>query len=318
MGKYLARRVGASLIVLFVATLIVFAGIRALPGGPELALAGEERDPASLAAIRERYGLDDPLPVQYWNWITLALQGDLGESVRTGLEVSEIVVTRLPVTLELTLLSILVALFLGIPTGIMAAVKQGRLSDYVGSGVALFGLSVPNFWLGLMLILVFAIYLPLLPASGYEPFFSNPVENLRHMIMPAFVLGSGLAAVVMRQMRSAMLESLSEDYVRTARSKGLSERSVIGVHALRNSLITVTTIVGLQLGVLISGAVVTEQIFVIPGFGKLIVEAVFQRDFPVIQGVILVTTAGYIIANLLVDLLYSLLNPRIRIAGDQP
>ncbi|MGH2825611.1 MAG: ABC transporter permease, partial [Actinomycetota bacterium] len=184
--------------------------------------------------------------------------------------------------------------------------------------VALFGLSVPNFWLGLMLILAFAIYLPLLPASGYEPFFSNPVENLRHMIMPAFVLGSGLAAVVMRQMRSAMLESLSEDYVRTARSKGLSERSVIGVHALRNSLITVTTIVGLQLGVLISGAVVTEQIFVIPGFGKLIVEAVFQRDFPVIQGVILVTTAGYIIANLLVDLLYSLLNPRIRIAGDQP
>ena len=318
MGKYLARRVGASLIVLFVATLIVFAGIRALPGGPELALAGEERDPESLAAIRERYGLDDPVPVQYWNWITLALQGDLGESVRTGLEVSEIVVTRLPVTLELTLLSILVALLLGIPTGIMAAVKQGRLSDYVGSGVALFGLSVPNFWLGLMLILVFAIYLPLLPASGYEPFFSNPVENLRHMIMPAFVLGSGLAAVVMRQMRSAMLESLSEDYVRTARSKGLSERSVIGVHALRNSLITVTTIVGLQLGVLISGAVVTEQIFVIPGFGKLIVEAVFQRDFPVIQGVILVTTAGYIIANLLVDLLYSFLNPRIRIAGDQP
>jgi len=318
VGKYLARRVGASLIVLFVATLIVFAGIRALPGGPELALAGEERDPESLAAIRERYGLDDPVPVQYWNWITLALQGDLGESVRTGLEVSEIIVTRLPVTLELTLLSILVALLLGIPTGIMAAVKQGRLSDYVGSGVALFGLSVPNFWLGLMLILIFAIYWPLLPASGYEPFFSNPVENLRHMIMPAFVLGSGLAAVVMRQMRSAMLESLSEDYVRTARSKGLSERSVIGVHALRNSLITVTTIVGLQLGVLISGAVVTEQIFVIPGFGKLIVEAVFQRDFPVIQGVILVTTAGYIIANLLVDLLYSLLNPRIRIAGDQP
>jgi len=317
VGRYLARRIGASVIVMFVATLIVFAGIRALPGGPELALAGEERDPESLAAIRERYGFDDPLPVQYWNWMVLAVQGDLGESVRTGIEVSEIVVTRLPVTLELTMLSIMVALLLGIPTGIMAAVKQGRLSDYVGSGVALFGLSVPNFWLGLMLILAFAIYWPLLPASGYVPFFSDPVDNLRHMIMPAFVLGSGLAAVVMRQMRSAMLESLSEDYVRTARSKGLSERSVIGVHAFRNSLISVTTIVGLQLGVLISGAVVTEQIFVIPGFGKLIVEAVFQRDFPVIQGVILVTTAGYIIANLLVDLLYSVLNPRIRIAGDQ-
>jgi peptide/nickel transport system permease protein len=317
VGKYLARRVGASLIVLFVATLIVFAGIRSLPGGPELALAGEERDPASLAAIRERYGFNDPLPVQYWNWISLALQGDLGESVRTGIEVSEIVVTRLPVTLELTLLSVLVALLLGIPTGIMAAVRQGRLSDYIGSGVALFGLSVPNFWLGLMLILAFAIYVPVLPASGYEPFFSNPLENLRHMVMPAFVLGSGLAAVVMRQMRSAMLESLSEDYVRTARSKGLSERAVVGIHAFRNSLITVTTVVGLQLGVLISGAVVTEQIFVIPGFGKLIVEAVFQRDFPVIQGVILVTTTAYIIVNLLVDLLYSVLNPRIRIAGNQ-
>jgi peptide/nickel transport system permease protein len=255
--------------------------------------------------------------VQYWNWISLALQGDLGESVRTGIEVSEIVVTRLPVTLELTLLSVLVALLLGIPTGIMAAVRQGRLSDYIGSGVALFGLSVPNFWLGLMLILAFAIYVPVLPASGYEPFFSNPLENLRHMVMPAFVLGSGLAAVVMRQMRSAMLESLSEDYVRTARSKGLSERAVVGIHAFRNSLITVTTVVGLQLGVLISGAVVTEQIFVIPGFGKLIVEAVFQRDFPVIQGVILVTTTAYIIVNLLVDLLYSVLNPRIRIAGNQ-
>lgn len=315
MAKYLLRRSGASLIVLFIASLIVFAGIRALPGDPALALAGEERDPESLAAVRERYGLNDPLPVQYWNWVTLALRGDFGESVRTGIEVSEIVVTRLPVTLELTLLSVLIALLMGIPAGIMAAVKRGRLADYVGSGVALFGLSVPNFWLGLMLILGLAIYVPVLPASGFVSFFENPIDNLRHMIMPAFVLGSGFASVVMRQMRSSMLDSLSADYVRTARSKGLSERSVIGVHALRNSLITVTTIVGLQLGIVISGAIVTEQIFVIPGFGKLIVEAVFQRDFPVIQGVVLVTTAGYIAINLLVDLLYSLFNPRIRISG---
>lgn len=317
MGKYLLRRTGASLIVLFVASLIVFAGIRALPGDPALALAGEERTPEALAQIRERYGLNDPLPVQYWRWMTLAVRGQLGESVRTGLDVTEIMLQRLPVTLELTFLSVLIALALGIPAGVLAAVKRGSFADYVGSGLALFGLSIPNFWLGLMLILGLTIYVPLLPASGFVSFFSNPLDNLRHMILPAFVLGSAFAAVVMRQMRSAMIESLGEDYVRTARAKGMSERAVIGSHALRNSLITVTTVVGLQVGLLISGAVVTEQIFVIPGFGRLILEAVFQRDFPVIQAVVLVTTFGYVFVNLLVDVAYSMLNPRIRISGEQ-
>jgi peptide/nickel transport system permease protein len=317
MGKYLLRRTGASLIVLFVASLIVFAGIRALPGDPALALAGEERTPEALAQIRERYGLNDPLPVQYWRWVTLAVRGQFGESVRTGLDVTEIMLQRLPVTLELTFLSVLIALALGIPAGVLAAVKRGSFADYVGSGLALFGLSIPNFWLGLMLILGLTIYVPLLPASGFVSFFSNPLDNLRHMILPAFVLGSAFAAVVMRQMRSAMIESLGEDYVRTARAKGMSERAVIGSHALRNSLITVTTVVGLQVGLLISGAVVTEQIFVIPGFGRLILEAVFQRDFPVIQAVVLVTTFGYVFVNLLVDVAYSMLNPRIRISGEQ-
>jgi peptide/nickel transport system permease protein len=317
MGKYLLRRTGASLIVLFVASLIVFAGIRALPGDPALALAGEERTPEALAQIRQRYGLNDPLPVQYWRWVTLAVRGQLGESVRTGLDVTEIMLQRLPVTLELTFLSVLIALALGIPAGVLAAVKRGSFADYVGSGLALFGLSIPNFWLGLMLILGLTVYVPLLPASGFVSFFSNPLDNLRHMILPAFVLGSAFAAVVMRQMRSAMIESLGEDYVRTARAKGMSERAVIGSHALRNSLITVTTVVGLQVGLLISGAVVTEQIFVIPGFGRLILEAVFQRDFPVIQAVVLVTTFGYVFVNLLVDVAYSMLNPRIRISGEQ-
>ena len=316
MGAYILRRLGASLIVLFVASVVIFAGVRALPGDPARALAGEDPNPEAIAQIRAKYGLDQPVPVQYVRWASLALRGDLGESVRTGLDVTEIVVGRLPITIELSFLSLLIAIGLGIPTGILAAVKRGSLADYLSSGVALFGLSVPSFWLGLMLILLLAVYVQLLPASGYVPFFENPIENLRRMLLPAVVLGSGLAGVLMRQMRSAMLESLSADYVRTARSKGLSEPAVVGVHALRNSLITVVTVVGLQLGVLISGAVVTEQIFVIPGFGKLTVDAVFQRDFPVIQAVALFTTVGYILINLMVDLLYSVLNPRIRISGE--
>jgi peptide/nickel transport system permease protein len=315
VGRYLARRAGASLLVLFIASIVVFAGIRALPGDPALALAGEERDPQSLAQIREKYGLNESLPVQYAKWIGNAVQGDLGESTRTGLDVSGIIVAKLPITLELALLSVLIGIAIGIPAGIVAAVWRGKPPDYVSSSVALFGLSVPNFWLGLMLILIFSIYLGVLPASGYTPFTENPIENLQKMVLPAFTLGSGLAAVIMRQTRSAMIESLSADYVRTARSKGLDERAVVGRHALRNSLVTVTTIVGLQLGILISGAVVTEQIFVIPGFGKLTVDAVFQRDLPVLQGVVLFTTAAYVVINLGVDFLYSVLNPRIRITG---
>ena len=303
------------MIVLFLSSILVFVGIRALPGDPALALAGEESDPAALEQIREKYGLHEPVPVQYLRWLGLALQGDLGESTRTGLDVTPIIIERLPITIELAVLSVLIGVLLGITAGVLAAVRRGFVADYTTTSVALVGISIPNFWLGLMLILVFAVHLKWLPASGYVPFFEDPIGNLRHMIMPAFVLGTGLAAVVMRQMRSSMLESLGADYVRTARAKGLSEPVVVGMHALRNSLITVVTLVGLQMGALISGAVVTEQIFVIPGFGRLTIDAIFERDFPLIQGVVLVAAAGYVIINLTVDVLYSLINPRIRIAG---
>ena len=212
------------------------------------------------------------------------------------------IVERLPITLELAALSVLIGLMIGIPAGILAAVRRGFAADYTTTSVALVGISIPNFFLGLILILVFAVHLQWLPASGYVPFFEDPIENLKRMIMPAFVLGTGLAAVVMRQVRSSMLEALGADYVRTARAKGLSEPVVVGVHALRNSLITVVTLVGLQMGALISGAVVTETIFVIPGFGKLTVDAIFERDFPLIQGVVLVAAAGYVVVNLIVDL----------------
>jgi peptide/nickel transport system permease protein len=312
---FVLRRVGASLLVLLLASMLVFAGVRALPGDPALALAGESRDPAGLAFVRHKYGLDKPLPVQYVTWLGHVVHGDFGQASRSGLDVASTIVDRIPITLELAVLSILVALVLGIPAGVIAAVRRGSAADYAGTTVALVGLSVPHFWLGLLFILLFAVKLGWLPASGYVSFFQDPLGNLERMVMPAIVLGTGFSAVVMRQMRSAMLESLSTDYVRTARAKGLSEWQVVAGHALRNSLLTVVTLVGLQLGALISGAVITEQIFVIPGFGRLTLEAVQQRDYALIEGVVLVAAAAYVLVNLLVDLLYSYLNPRIRVAG---
>jgi peptide/nickel transport system permease protein len=313
---HLLRRAGASLIVLLVASVVVFAGVRALPGDPALALAGEDRSARALTAIRAKYGLDQPVPVQYVRWLGHVVRGDFGSSTRTGLGVGSTILDRLPVTLELAFLSLLVAVGLGVSLGVLAAVRRGSVADYAGSTAALVGLSVPHFWLGLMLILLFAIGLGVLPASGFVPLFADPIDNLRHMLLPAVVLGTGFSAVIFRQTRAAMLESLSTDYVRTARAKGLAERQVVGSHALRNSLLTVVTLIGLQLGQLISGAVVTEQVFVLPGFGKLTLDAVFQRDYPVIEGVVLLTTVGYVVINFVVDLLYSVLNPRIRVAED--
>jgi peptide/nickel transport system permease protein len=314
MGGFLLRRVGAALIVLLLSSMLVFVGVRALPGDPATALGAENRDPAVMEAIRHHYGLDQPVPVQYAKWLSLAVQGDLGRDQR-DLSVSDTILQRIPITLELAFLSIMVGILIGIPAGIIAAVKQRKAADYAATSAALVGLSVPHFWLGLMMISYFAVKLHWLPASGYVPFSEDPIGNLKHLLMPALVLGNGLSAVLMRQMRSSMLTSLGTDYVRTARAKGLPERSVILKHALRNSLITITTIVGLQMGALISGVVVTESIFVIPGFGRLTLDSIQQRDYVLLQGVVLVSAAGYVIVNLTVDLLYSVLNPRIRVSG---
>jgi peptide/nickel transport system permease protein len=314
MGGFLLRKVAAALIVLLLASIVVFMGIRALPGDPALALGGEERDPAVLAQIREDYGLNRPVPVQYVDWLGHVVRGDLGTDQRK-IPVRDTIASRLPITLELAALALIIGTTIGVGAGIIAAVRRGKASDYAATTGALVGLSVPHFWLGLLMILLFAVNLGWLPAGGYVPFSVDPVENLKHMVMPAIVLGTGLAAVIMRQMRSSMLDSLGADYVRTARAKGLPERSVVGVHALRNSLITVTTLIGLQLGALISGAVITEQIFGIPGFGRLTIDSVNQRDYALIEGVVLVSAAAYVIVSLFVDVAYSLLNPRIRIAG---
>lgn len=315
MRSYLLTRAWQSAVTLVLATVVVFAGVRALPGDPAQAFAGEQQDPAALAAIRAKYGLDESLPLQYWHFLTNSLRGDLGRSIRTNIPVTEMIGSALPVTVELAVLALLVAVLLGVGTGVVAAVRRGRPSEWLANGVALLGLSVPNFWLGLMAILYLSVATGLFPASGFVPLFSDPVANLDHLILPAVVLGAGLAAVVMRQTRSSMLEALGADYVRTARAKGLSPATVVGVHALRNSLVVVVTILGLQLGGLISGAVVTESIFGLPGFGKMTLDAVFQRDYPVIQGVVLVTATAYIVINFLVDVAYSLIDPRIRLTG---
>ncbi len=222
---YLVRRLVESLLALWLASVIVFIGARSLPGDPAIALSGEGFDPAANQQIRQKYGLDQPLPLQYIHWLSLAARGNLGRSIRTGLDVTQTMMNRLPITLELASLSILITILLGLPTGMLSAVRRGGLLDYLANVTALFGLSVPPFWIGLLLILVVASMWQLLPASGYAPFALHPIENLRRMIMPAFVLGSGFAAVVMRQARSAMVESLASDYVRTARAKGLSDRT---------------------------------------------------------------------------------------------
>ncbi|MDX6261337.1 MAG: peptide/nickel transport system permease protein [Kribbellaceae bacterium] len=316
MKRYLLGRLWQSLVTLLLATIVVFLGVRALPGDPALALAGEDRDPESLRAIREQYGLDDSVLVQFWQFVSHAARGDLGRSIRTGESVTGMLSSALPVTIELSALAIFVAALLGVGAGVVAAVRRGRPAEWAANALALLGLSVPNFWLGLMAILYLSVALGLFPASGFVPFFDNPIDNLHHLVLPALILGTGLAAVIMRQTRSSMLDALSADYIRTAEAKGLPPRAVIGRHALRNSLIVVVTIVGLQLGALISGAVVTERIFALPGFGKMTVDAVFQRDYPVIQAVVLVTATAYIVINLLVDLLYSVIDPRIRVRGE--
>ncbi|HET6214782.1 MAG TPA: ABC transporter permease [Micromonosporaceae bacterium] len=315
MARYVFRRLVESAVTLVLVTIVVFIGVRALPGDPVRALAGEESDPAVVAEIRHQYGLDQPVPVQYVRYVTHALNGDLGTSARTRLSVASTIGHALPVTLQLATFAILVAVLIGIGAGVVAAVRRRSAAEWAANTVALLGLSIPNFWFGLMAVLLFAIAFPVLPASGFVSVFDNPMQSFRHLVMPAFVLGSGLAAVIMRQTRSAMLEALGADYVRTARAKGLGGARVVLGHALRNSLIVVTTIVGLQLGALISGAVVTEQIFVLPGFGKLTIDAVFTRDYPMIQGVVLITATAYIGINFLVDMLYSVIDPRIRVGG---
>jgi len=312
MLAFLGRRLLQLVATLFFVSLIVFGLQQLLPGDPALAMAGEERDPAVLAQIRRQYRLDQPLPVQYVYWIGGVLSGNLGESMRLKEPVLSLIGQKFPVTLQVALMAIVIALTIGVTAGVVSAVKRNTPVDYAVNIVALWGISTPNFWLGIMLIFLFAVHLGWLPASGFVGPFEDPWLSLRTSILPAFVLGNSFAAVLMRHTRSAMLQAMGSDYVRTARAKGLAERTVILKHALRNALTPVVTLGALELGTLLSGAVLTEQVFSIPGFGKLIVDSVFNRDYAVVQGVTLVTATTYILLNLLADLAYVLINPRLR------
>ena len=312
MFAFLARRLAGIVPTLIVVSMLVFGLQLLLPGDPASMLAGEDRDEQSLAEIRAYYGLDRPIHEQYLRWIGGVLQGDFGTSLRIGQPVLELVLAKLPVTLQLGGMAFAIACLIGIPMGVLSAVRKDSAWDYAANAIALWGLSTPNFWLGIMLILLVSVELGWLPPSGYVSPFEDWKQSLATTIMPAFVLGNSIAAVFMRHTRAAMLQALNQDYVRTARAKGLGEKAVVGKHALRNALVPVVTLGALELGALFSGAVLTEQVFTIPGFGKLVVDAVFNRDYLVVQGVVLVTATAYVGFNLLADIAYFLVNPRLR------
>jgi peptide/nickel transport system permease protein len=314
MLSYIVRRLAIAVPTLVLVSIFVFTLQKLLPGDPALVMAGEDRDPAAIAFIREKYRLNEPIFTQYAYWMKAVLQGDMGVSLRTSQPVLRLIGDKLPVTIQLAIMAIVIAFVIGVPAGILSAVKKGTAIDYVANIVALSGLSVPNFWLGIMLILLVSVNLGWLPASGYESPFVDPLRSLQTMIMPAFVLGTSLAATLMRHTRSAMLGVMKADYVRTARAKGVREYAVIIKHAFRNALLPIVTLSALLFGELLGGAVLTEQIFTIPGFGKLIVDAVFTRDYAVVQGVVLCAAAGVILINLVADVLYFLVNPRMRSA----
>ena len=312
MTSYLVKRLLSVLPTLLLVSMLIFGLQQLLPGDPAKILAGEEQDPNVVAYLTAKLHLDEPLPVRYGYWIAGVVQGDLGESVRTQLPVLSLILQKLPVTAELAFLAMCVAVLIGIPAGIASAVGRGTVWDYAANVFALWGLSTPNFWLGILMIMLLSVHLGWLPASGFVSPTEDLLGNLASMAMPAFVLGNAIAAVLMRHTRSAMLQVMQSDYVRTARAKGLDERTVILKHALRNALTPIITLGALEFGTLLSGAVLTEQVFTIPGFGKLILDAVFNRDYAVVQGVVLFTATTYIMLNLMADMAYFWVNPRLR------
>jgi peptide/nickel transport system permease protein len=312
LRMFVARRLVVLVPTLFFVSVLIFCLQQLLPGDPALALAGEEHDPTAVAAIRTKYHLDEPVPLQYGIWIGKVMRGDFGESMRNRIPVRELLASKLPVTIELAVCSMAIALVIGIPAGVLAAARPGTPVAAAANVLALSGLSVPHFWLGIMLILLFAVRLGWLPASGYVPPWEDLGRNLATIFLPSLVLGTGVAGVMMRHTRGAMRETLGADYIRTARAKSVSERMVVLKHALRNALIPVITLGAIEFGRLLSGAVLTEQIFAIPGFGKLLVDGVFNRDYAVVQGVVLVSAGLYVLLNLIGDILYFLVNPRLR------
>lgn len=314
MLQFVARRLVATVPVLLLVSLGVFMLIHVVPGDPVDVMLGESQDPVAREALRKELGFDQPVYIQYAAWLGHVLQGDLGRSIRTHQTVLEDVAQRLRPSLELAFGAMLIALVIAVPLGTLTATRRNSNVDTFGTGFVLFGICMPNFVLALLLIFVFGVSLHWLPISSYTDPLDSPLNGIKSLALPSLTLGMALAAVITRTLRSSLLETLTEDYVRTARAKGLDEAAVIAKHALKNALIPVVTVLGLQFGTLIGGAVITEYIFAMPGVGRLVVDAVFARDYPLVQGVVLVITVGFIVSNLLVDILYGWLDPRIRYA----
>jgi peptide/nickel transport system permease protein len=312
MGTIILKRLIEMVPVLFLVSLIIFFVVHLTPGDPALLMLGEEATPDKLATLRHQLALDQPIPVQYGIWLSNVLRGDLGRSVRTQQPVVEAIAERLPPTIELTILAMIISLCIAMPAGIISAVRRNSALDFVSTTVSLFGISMPNFFLAILLIFVFALKLRWLPPIGYTPITEDWIANVKGMILPALTLGAATAAVISRQLRSSLLEVLNQEYIRTARAKGLAERMIILGHALKNAMVPVATVIGLQIGALLGGAIITESIFVLPGVGRLLVDSIFARDFPLVQGAVLFLALVYLIANLAVDVLYVFLDPRIR------
>lgn len=313
MGRYITRRLLHAVFVIWGCATLVFFMLRMIPGDPVIQMLGPEYTPEAAVALRHKLGLDEPLLTQYVRWITNVARGDLGGSIASGETVADAIKAGVPKTASLTLVSFLIASSIALPAGIIAALHRNRPVDYIASFIAFIGVSMPSFWFGIILILVFAVQLKWLPAIGYAEIADKGVgEWLKRLILPGLAIGAGYAAILMRFVRAGLLEVLSSDYVRTARAKGVRERAVIVRHALRNALIPVVTVAGIQLALLLSGTVVIETVFSIRGLGRILVGAIFDRDYPIVQGVILLISVVFVLANLVVDVLYTFLDPRIR------
>jgi len=315
MTEYVIRRLVLMVPVAFLVTIIIFLLIRLAPGDPVLVYAGEERDPEQLARIRSSLGLDQPLPVQYVYWLGRAVQGDFGRSIRPRQPVGEAIVERMGATLELGLAAVLLSSSISLVVGTISALRRNSWIDILATGVTLGGVSLPNFFLGLVLILFFGLALRMFPPGGYVAFTQDPVGNLHRLVLPAITLATASLAVNLRQVRSSLLDVLAQDYIRTATAKGLARYAVIARHALKNSLIPVVTLVGLQIGAIFEGALITETIFFWPGIGRLAVDSIGGRDYPVVQAIVLLSALSFMVTTLLVDILYGWLDPRISYGG---
>ena len=310
--KFLVRRLLLTIPILFLVSVLTFSLIHLIPGDPARVILGQEATPEAYESLRTELSLDKPIVVQYFTWVGNVVTGDLGLSITDRVPVTELISQRLPATIELTIGTFLVALLIAFPAGILAAVRRGTIVDYTSTFVALGGMSIPSFWLAMMAIIYFSVELGWLPASGYVPFSENPAQNLIAMILPCLATGLRESAVLMRMLRSSLLEVVNMDFVRTAKAKGLNEVKTILGHVLRNAMIPVVTTSGLMIAGLLGGLVITESIFSIPGFGRLIVESVFKRDYVTVQGAILVSAVLVVVVNLVVDLLYAVIDPRIK------